>query len=82
MGFLDKLFGRKTEEAAAPERTLEEIQAECPHSTVSGRWDSVEDMGKEDKATRFVCEACNAEFSLEEMRELRDNPRVRTDITG
>jgi hypothetical protein len=39
-------------------------------------------MGKEDKATRFVCEACNAEFSLEEMRELRDNPRVRTDITG
>jgi hypothetical protein len=76
MGFFSKLFGRSSETETAPARPIEEVQAECPHSTVTGRWDSVEDMGHEDRATKFVCESCQAEFTIEEMRDLRANSRL------
>lgn len=77
MGFLSKLFGgSKSEDSDLPTRTPEEVQAECPHSTLTGRWDSVADMGYEDRATRFVCEACHAEFTPDEARRVRETTRL------
>jgi hypothetical protein len=46
-------------------------EVECPHTALMGRWDSVDDMGKEDKITTFVCDACHQSFTPEEGRALR-----------
>ena len=63
-----KLFGNKKQPAATA--TLPQI--ECPHAVLVPRWDSIEDMGKEDKATRFMCESCHEEFSPEQAKGLRE----------
>ena len=63
-----KLFGHKKQ--AAPTATMPQI--ECPHAVLVARWDSVEDMGKEDKATRFMCEACHEMFTPEQAAEIRE----------
>jgi hypothetical protein len=73
MGFLDKLFGGGKKQQAA----VAEIAVDCPHSVLVARWDSVADMGKEDKATRFMCETCHEMFSPEEAKELRDTMAAR-----
>lgn len=73
MGFLDKLFGGGKKQQAA----VAEIAVECPHSVLVARWDSVADMGHEDKATRFLCETCHEEFSPEEAKHLRDTMAER-----
>jgi hypothetical protein len=65
MGLLSNLFGKK--QAAA----VETIATECPHSVLVARWDSVQDMGIEEKATRFMCETCKEMFSPEEAAQLR-----------
>jgi hypothetical protein len=69
MGILDKLFGggKKQQQPAIVVET-----PPCPHAVLVPRWDSVEDMGKEDKATRFMCEACHQMFSPAEAQELRE----------
>lgn len=67
MGLLSKLFGGKKAEVAA-----DGPAAECPHSVLVPRWDSVQDMGIEDKATRFMCEACKEEFDPATATELRN----------
>jgi hypothetical protein len=66
MGLLSKLFGGKKEESAT-----EAIAVECPHSVLVPRWDSVQDMGIEEKATRFLCESCKEEFDPAAAAELR-----------
>lgn len=66
MGLLSKLFGGKKEAVAAASITVE-----CPHSVLVPRWDSVQDMGIEDKATRFMCESCKQEFDPAKAAELR-----------
>lgn len=70
MGIFDKLFGgkkkRQEQQAVAVEAPP------CPHAVLVPRWDSVEDMGKEDKATRYMCEACHQMFTPQEARELRE----------
>lgn len=38
----------------------------CPHTALVPRWDSIEDMGKEDKATSYFCQGCNTEMTPEE----------------
>ena len=68
MGLFDKLFGgSKPKESTA---VLE--PPPCVHAVLVARWESVEDMGKEDKATRFMCEACHQEFTPEEARVIRE----------
>lgn len=77
MSFLNKLFGRSSEATEeAQTLTTEEIQANCVHGTLTGRWDSVEDMGYIDRATRFVCESCHAEFTPEEARRIQEESRL------
>ena len=60
------LFGRKRDQ-----QTLTQEKPPCLHIALTARWDSVEDMGNEDKATAFVCATCNAEFTPTEAREVR-----------
>jgi hypothetical protein len=64
MGLLG-LFGSKKKETVVLEAPP------CPHAVLLPRWDSVEDMGNDEKATRFTCEACQTEFTPEQARELR-----------
>ena len=68
MGVLGNLFGGSKKETVVVE------PPPCPHAVLMPRWDSVADMGKDDLATRFVCEACHQEFTPEEARALRDEP--------
>jgi hypothetical protein len=44
---------------------------ECLHMALTARWDSIDDMGNEDKATSYVCSSCNGEFSPAEARSIR-----------
>ena len=73
MGFLGKLFGGGKKEQTA----VAEIAVECPHSVLVARWDSVKDMGFEDKATRYMCETCHEEFTPEVAKQLRDTMAER-----
>ncbi|MDA0301074.1 MAG: hypothetical protein O2822_00970 [Chloroflexi bacterium] len=70
MGLLDRLFKR---EASAPRQGLQAgpSAAECPHLAVAPRWDSVGDIGHEDRATSFVCDSCHQAFSPTEIDSIR-----------
>jgi len=67
MGLLSNLFGGKKQAEA-----VSTVSVECPHSVLVARWDSVQDMGIEEKATRFMCETCKEMFSPEEATQLRN----------
>ena len=74
MGLFDKLFGGgKTKQATA----VAEPTVTCPHAVLVARWDNVQDMGHEEKATRFMCEACREMFSPEQAKELSQSIRER-----
>ena len=62
MGILS-VFRHKDEAEAAPTETT---PAECVHGVRVPHWDSVADMGHEDRASYFVCESCGQQFSPEE----------------
>src|SRR5713101_4775183 len=64
-----RLFGKK--KADQPTPTSE--RPTCLHIALTARWDSVEDMGNEDKATSYVCLTCNAEFTPAEASEVRSS---------
>src|SRR5205085_4180462 len=64
MSFLDKLFGRHDDHGA------DTMMVECPHKTLTARWDRAEDMGHHDRATAFHCEGCGTDFSGDEGRRL------------
>ena len=49
----------------------------CPHTTLVPRWDSVADMGKEDKVTSYTCEGCAQSFTGAEGRALRQTEAER-----
>jgi hypothetical protein len=73
MGILDKLFGGGKKKQQQQQQAAVAVEAPpCPHAVLVPRWDSVDDMGKEDKATRYMCEACHQMFSPAEARELRE----------
>jgi hypothetical protein len=59
VSFLKNLFGRSKEAPRA------EAPAACQHVSLIPRWDSVADMGKPDRASHFVCEACGEKFGRE-----------------
>ena len=49
----------------------------CPHTTLVPRWDSVADMGKEDKVTSYTCDSCHQSFSAAASRLLRETEAAR-----
>ncbi len=60
------LFGRNREQ-----QTPTQEKAECLHIALTARWDSVDDMGIDEKATSYVCATCSAEFTPDEARRIR-----------
>ena len=68
MGFLNKLF-KKGDSATAEREELASVA--CPHTTLTPRWDSVEDMGNDEKVTGYQCQACGEDFSAAEGHALR-----------
>ena len=61
-----KLFKKKSDrETSVP------VAPPCLHIALTARWDSVDDMGNEEKATSFVCATCSEEFSPAEAAEVR-----------
>jgi hypothetical protein len=80
MGFLNKLFGKG--ESATME-SPPEVTTTCLHTSLTGRWDSVEDMGHEDKVTGWSCQSCGQNFTPAEGRALRrsEADRVKSELT-
>ena len=73
------LFGKKqAQQAETPEMPT------CLHIGLTARWDSVEDMGHEDKATSYVCVTCEAEFTPAEATEVRSSQaeQLRKDLAS
>jgi hypothetical protein len=66
MGFLSKILGREQTSTGVETTTVV-----CPHTILLPHWDSLADMGKEDLATSFTCQACNETFTPAQARELR-----------
>ena len=66
MGVFDKLFGSNGKKESVAVET-----PPCPHTALVPHWDSVNDMGREELATRFSCEACHEDFTPTEARVLR-----------
>jgi hypothetical protein len=73
------LFGRKKNQP-----TLVEDKPECLHIGLVARWDSVDDMGNEEKATSYLCPSCNAEFAPDEARSIMATQadRLREDLAS
>ena len=68
-----ELLGQRQRREAA---TTAEVPP-CPHTTLTPRWDSVADMGKEDKVTSYRCDGCEQEFTAAEGRRLRETEAER-----
>lgn len=67
MGLMDTLRGRSSRTARA-----QEAPPVCDHRSLLPRWNRVEDMGRDDLATSYQCEACSQVFSVDERQRLRD----------
>lgn len=65
MAFL-KFFGSRESSQAHEESSAATATASCPHKVLVPRWDSLDDMGREDKASGYKCNACGAVLSREE----------------
>ncbi len=77
MGFL-KMFGSKEKERSGSVMEL----PSCPHTALIPRWDSVDDIGHEDRATFYVCESCQQKFEPDEAREMMSTAAEREPIGG
>ncbi len=54
----------------------------CPHTALTPRWDSVADMGNQEKVTSYTCQGCNQEFTAAAGRTLlaTEAERLRRDL--
>ena len=76
MGLLDRLRGRRSSGVQKPADVPAETAA-CAHVILVPRWDSTADMGNDDKASGWRCDACGASFTPSEAQELRANEAER-----
>jgi hypothetical protein len=77
MGLLSKLFGGKSKDSQVAPIAV----GECIHAVLVPRWETVNDMGHEDRISRYMCEACHQEFPPEEGVRLRDTINERMDAS-
>jgi hypothetical protein len=66
------LFSRKRNQD-----TVVEEAPPCSHATLTARWDNIEDMGHEERASSYRCETCGAEFSPAEAQKLQHDAAER-----
>lgn len=73
---------RAVESSLAPKQrdTSRALQQECPHSALVPRWANAADMGKQDRISEYLCEACNSTLTPDEGRTAMANEaeRLRT----
>ena len=68
------------------ERAVEQVAASdrptstCPHVVLMPRWGNVDDIGHEDRATRYRCDGCGMEFSPQEVHDLRRTESQRLPV--
>jgi hypothetical protein len=62
MGFLNRLLGRE----GKTRKPQPSPDPPCPHAALVPRWDAAEDIGKAERISHYVCEACHATLSREE----------------
>ncbi len=56
----------------------------CPHTVLVPRWDNPADLGHEERASGFTCDACQRAFSAAEGHALRQSEaaRLRQQLAG
>lgn len=68
MRFLS-LFSRKQ---ASPQQQAEPVSpTNCSHLVLTPRWDSVGDIGHEERAVGYRCASCSASLTPEEASDVR-----------
>lgn len=75
MKWLNKLLDRGGDKA--PEAAVAEDVPVCEHVALVARWESAEDIGKDERASGYKCEACGAEFTPTEAQRLRATEAAR-----
>jgi hypothetical protein len=80
MSFLNGMFGKKQDDARGGAGTMP-ARDDCPHLALTPRWDSADDIGHEDRASGFVCDACHQTLTLAEAEQSRRSAadRLRTE---
>lgn len=76
MGLMSKLRGGNADsEDPSPrnEASAAQQSMECVHGTLIPRWDSLDDMGKEDRVSTYTCESCSKTLTPAEAREVKAN---------
>jgi len=68
-------FGRG--KAAATMTKAPAEAASCLHSALAPRWDRAQDIGRDDLASSFRCDACQTTFTREEAEALREREAQR-----
>lgn len=78
MGLFDKLLGRSEQQVSSTATA----EVTCPHLALTPRWDSVDDIGHEERATGYHCESCGRDFSAADARRLRssEGDRLRESV--
>ena len=61
---------------SAPVAPAEPV-APCLHAVLVPRWDSAQDIGHDDRASYFMCDACKTQFSPAEAAALREQEAER-----
>jgi hypothetical protein len=81
MRWLRKFRDRGGDEASEPAAGE---APECMHVTLIPRWESADDIGKEDRASKYTCDTCGAEFARADAQELRrtEAERVKRHLAG
>lgn len=67
MGILARLLHR----TSSPTTRAAAEAPVCPHTALLPRWDTLEDMGHDERATSFHCDVCGEEFTPAEAHLLR-----------
>ncbi len=75
MGLLDRLLGRQKAAPTAPSEAAQAVP--CPHVALVPQWDAIDDIGKEARASRFVCPTCSQRFTPDEATALRESEAER-----
>jgi hypothetical protein len=60
--------------------TSPELRQDCPHSALVPRWADANDMGKEDRISEYLCEACNSMLTPEQGRAAMEQEAQRIRI--
>ncbi len=82
MSILNRMFNRHASDAshrpdAAPKgATMADhvgkvAEGTCAHVAITPRWDNIDDMGHEDRASSWVCDSCHATLTPAEAADAR-----------